>query len=105
MSFPGIYSIQNLVMVVLGSIALIVEGFAFIDAVRHRDEVYRAAGKRTKQFWLIVTGAGLAVGFVTWPGVLGILGIAAFVAAAVYLADVRPALRQITGGGRRNGPW
>ncbi len=32
------------------------------------------------------------------PNILGLLGV---VAAAVYLADVRPALR----GTRRGGPW
>ena len=36
-------------------------------------------------------------------------GLIGFIAAAVYLADVRPALRQVTGRGRRNdgpyGPW
>jgi len=33
-------------------------------------------------------------------------GVIAFVAAAVYLADVRPALKQVSGrGGGRQGPY
>jgi hypothetical protein len=40
---------------------------------------------------------------------LGLFGIAAVTAACVYLADVRPALREAGSGGNRNvgpyGPW
>ncbi len=98
-------SAQGVVVLVLGTAALGAEIFAFADALRYRDEVYRAAGKRTKTFWLIVTGLGVAIGVATWPSVLTIFGIAAFVAAAVYLADVRPALRSIAGGAPRRGPY
>jgi hypothetical protein len=45
-----------------------------------------------------------AVGFVS--NVLSMFGVIAFVAAAVYLADVRPALKQVSGrGGGRQGPY
>ncbi|HNV15916.1 MAG TPA: DUF2516 family protein, partial [Dermatophilaceae bacterium] len=45
-----------------------------------------------------------AVGFVS--NVLSMFGVIAFVAAAVYLADVRPALKQVSGrGGGRLGPY
>ena len=100
-----ISGVQSTIVLVLGSLAVATELFAFVDALRHRDEVYRAAGKRTKTFWLAITGVGLLLGFATWPGVLGMIGLAALIAAGVYLADVRPALRQITGGGRRSGPY
>ena len=58
--------------------------------------------------WLAVLGVAVAVGFVT--SVLSMFRIVAFVAAAVYLADVRPALAQVTGRGGRGrqgpyGPW
>ena len=63
---------------------------------------------------VVVSGGAvvaLAIGIITILNVLGFVGIIAFVAAAVYLADVRPALRQVTGrgGSRKNqgpyGPW
>ncbi len=98
-------SAQSVVVLVLGIAAFGVEILAFADALRYRDEVYRAAGKRTKTFWLVVTGLGVAIGFVVVRNVLTIFGIAAFVGAAVYLADVRPALRSITGGAPRRGPY
>ena len=51
-----------------------------------------ATGKRTKSLWLIlgVATVGLA-GAVFGP--TSILPVAAFVAAAVYLADVRPKVK------------
>jgi len=39
------------------------------------------------------------------PGTLGILNVIGVVAAGVYLAEVRPKLRQIDGGGRSSGPY
>jgi len=37
--------------------------------------------------------------------VIGILSVAAFVAAAVYLTDVRPKVRGIGGGSSHQGPY
>ena len=104
----SISSMQSVVVLVLWLAALGAEIFAFVDALRQRPDAFVAAGKRTKTFWLAVLGVAVAVGFVT--SVLSMFGIVAFVAAAVYLADVRPALAQVTGRGGRGrqgpyGPW
>ena len=97
---------QNVVLLVLGVVALGCEVFAFVDALRHAEKAYVAAGKRTRTFWLVLLGAALAIGFVTLFNPLSIFGLLAFVGAAVYLADVRPALRQVRGiGGRSNTGW
>ena len=73
--------------------------------------------KRTKTFWLALTGGALAVGLLSLLGggsggllgPLGLFGLAAVVAASVYLADVRPAVKDAGRGGSRNmgpyGPW
>ena len=90
-------SAQSLVVMVLWLAAVGVEVFALVDAARQRPDAYPAAGKRTKNFWLVVLAVAALVGFVSSP--LGMLGIVAFVGAAVYLADVRPALRHVSGGG------
>ncbi len=96
----GVFSsFQNLVLTVLGVIALGTEAFAFVDALRHSDAAYSAAGKRTRTFWLLILGVCLAVGVVTVFNVLNLFGILAFVGAAVYLADVRPAVQQLRGPG------
>lgn len=98
------YGFQNVVLLVLGVAAFGCELFAFVDALRHPEAAYVAAGKRTRGFWLIILGVALALGFVTFFNPLSLFGLLAFLGAAVYLADVRPALRQVRGlGGRSSG--
>jgi hypothetical protein len=105
----SIFALQNLIVLVLGLAAFITEVYAFVDALRHRADAYTAAGKLTKQLWLIILGVAMAVGFVVFWNPLGFIGIIAFVAAAVYLADVLPALRSASGrggsGGTHMGPY
>jgi len=102
-------SIQSTLTLILGLVALGCEVFAVIDVLRHRPDAFVAAGKRTKTFWTIVLAVALAIGIIFVLNVLNFIGILAFVAAAVYLADVRPALRQVSGRGRSTqgpyGPW
>jgi hypothetical protein len=106
----SVFALQNLIVLVLGVAAFITEVFALVDAIRHRPDAYLAAGKLTKQRWLIILGVATAIGFIFFlSNPLGFLAIIAFVAAAVYLADVRPALRAASGrggsGGSRMGPY
>lgn len=97
---------QSVILLVLGVVALGCEVFAFVDALRHPENAYVAAGKRTRTFWLVLLGVALAIGFVTLFNPLSLFGLLAFVGAAVYLADVRQALRQVRGiGGRSDTGW
>ena len=107
--------LQQLVLAALAVLAFGLEVFALVDAVRTRPDAFVAAGKQTKPIWLIILGVGTAFGFLAIPPynvlpVYQLLPLAGVVAAAVYLTDVRPAVRQIRGGGGgRNagpyGPW
>ncbi len=98
-------TLQGTLLLVLSVLALGAEIFALVDALRHRPDAFVAAGKRTKTFWLAILGVALALGIIGFGG-LGFVSLIGFVAAAVYLADVRPALRQVSGRGRRNdGPY
>ena len=105
----GFTNFQSTLVLILGLAALACEGFALVDALRHRPDAYVAAGKRTKTFWMILLLVAVVLGVVTLFEALSIFGLIGFIAAAVYLADVRPALRQVSGRGRRNdgpyGPW
>jgi hypothetical protein len=100
---------QATLVLILGVAALACELFALVDALRHRPDAFVAAGKRTKNFWTILLLVAVVLGVVTLFNALNMFGLIGFVAAAVYLADVRPALRQVSGRGRRNdgpyGPW
>jgi hypothetical protein len=92
--------------------AFVVEAWAFVDAVRRPAGAFTAAGKQTKPLWLIILGVAAVVGLGTavyggGTALLGILPIAAFVAAAIYLTDVRPKVRDFRGGASSGpyGPW
>jgi hypothetical protein len=87
---------------ILSMVVLALAVFAFIDAAFRRDDAYRAAGKQSKPFWLIVLGLAVLVNLFL-GGLLGILTIAGLIASIVYIVDVRPAIRQLTGGGTRRG--
>ena len=90
------YGFQGLVLTALGVAALACELFAFIDALRHPEGAYLAASKRTRTFWLILTGVGLLLGIVTVQSPLNLVALLGF------MADVRPALRQVRGLGKRS---
>ncbi len=103
----AIGSAQGWVLLILGVAALAMELYALVDALSHRTDAYPAAGKRTKNFWVILLVIAVALGFVSVFNVIGgFVGLIAVVAGGVYLADVRPALRQVSGkGGSRQGPY
>lgn len=104
-------NLQSGVLVLLQIAAFALEVWALIDAARRPAGAFISAGKRTKTFWVAITAAAAAFGFVTVP--VGMIGLIAVVGAAVYLADVRPAVRQYGGGPKRGnrgnqgpyGPW
>lgn len=103
MSYLG--TVQGYIILVLSMAALAVEVYALVDCLRRRPDAFTAAGKRTKSFWMLVTGVALLLGIVAVGG-FGILGIIAIIAAGVYLADVKPALDQVMGrGSGRGGPY
>lgn len=108
--------VEQAVFFILGLVALGLELWALVDCARHRANAFEATGKRTKAFWLALTGGAALVGVISLFGAgggiistLGLFGLAAVVAASVYLADVRPAVKDAGRGGNRNagpyGPW
>jgi predicted Co/Zn/Cd cation transporter (cation efflux family) len=104
--FTGLWSLQGMVLLVLQLIAFAVCVYALVDAIRQRSAAFSAAGKQTKRLWLILLGVATAISFVSISGGLDLLffDAIAVVVAAVYLTDVRPAVRGMTGGGSA-GPY
>ncbi|HKU35589.1 MULTISPECIES: DUF2516 family protein [Arthrobacter] len=99
--------IQNGIWYILGLVAFALELWALVDCLRHKPSSFEAASKRTKTFWLAMTAVAAIIGglsVLTGGGGFGIFGIAAVTAACVYLADVRPAVKE-TGTGRNQGPY
>lgn len=101
------------ILFAVGLVALAVQVWAFADCLRAKPEDFERTFKRTKQFWLLITGLSMLMGIfyllvpATSMGLL--LNVAACVGAGVYLADVRPAIQQVRGNGNRPmgpyGPW
>jgi predicted acyltransferase len=88
--------------------AFVVETWAFVDAIRHPAASFVAAGKQTKPLWLIILGVAFLIGIggaLNRIGIFSFLPIIAFVAAAIYLADVRPKIRNLSGGSSSQGPY
>lgn len=91
---------QGLLLLVITAGVFLMAAFALIDALRHRAEAFVAADKRTKNFWLAVTGGATAVSFIGIGGRFLLFTMIAAVGAGIYLADVRPALQSVSGHGR-----
>lgn len=90
------YALQgNLTLVVL-VVLLAIKGFAFVNAMTWSSQAYEAAGKLTKPAWCAITGLGFAGQLILLGSPLGIINLVATIAALVYLADVRPALAEVT---------
>jgi hypothetical protein len=93
--------------------AFVIEAWAFIDAIRHPAAAYTAASKQTKPLWMIILGVALIIGLGGVTQQIGLftsflaLPIVAFVAASIYLVDVRPKVRAVRPGQRQGpyGPW
>lgn len=108
---PAIYEAQNLLQVVVGVAVFAMMLWALIDCARTRADAFVAASKRTKQFWLLFTGGAALIGFIFMFNPFSIFNVIAVVAAGVYLADVRPAVKSVQGRGGSTthmgpyGPW
>ena len=105
----GAYTPLYYFFVALAVAAFIVETWAFIDAIIRPAPAFVAAGKQTKVIWMIILGVAFVVGLyaAAYGGVTGFLSVAAFVAAAIYLADVRPKVKDFRRGSNSGpyGPW
>jgi hypothetical protein len=94
-----VFGLNNALLSLLSLAIVVLQGWALVDCVLRPTKAFEAAGKLTKPAWLAITAIALVVGLLFGP--LGILGLAGIVASIVYLVDVRPAVRQVQGGGDR----
>lgn len=96
MLLEGFNSILGLIFTAMTVLAVV----AFVMAAIAREDAYRAADKQKKPFWLIILGIAVVVNL--WVPML-FLQIAGLIASIVFFVDVRPALKAVSGGGRRRG--
>lgn len=92
----NIYEVQGTLYLVVLLVMLGVKGFAFVNSLLFSAEAYDAAGKLTKTAWCAITGLGFAAQLIILGSPLNLISLVFFIAALVYLADVRPALKDVT---------
>lgn len=68
------------------------ELFALIDALTRPARAFEAMDKMTKTAWVLILTLAL-VTIILFRSPIGLLSLLGVLAAGVYLADVRPALR------------
>lgn len=93
--------VQGFVLLVLGIGSFLLTGFAVFDALRRKSALFPHVGRLTKTVWLGILAAAFLISIVSlgYTSTLGLLNVIGVVAAGVYLAEVRPKLRQLDGGG------
>lgn len=103
---------QLWLLILMGVAALALKGYALIDALRVPTQAFPAAGKLTKPIWLGILGVATLIEIAVFPAPLFFVNLLGVVGAAVYLVDVRPAVRAVGGGNRGSsthdgpyGPW
>ena len=92
---PDVFAVELTIMNVVLFVLLAVKIYAFASSLMFSAEAYTAAGKLTKPAWCIILGLGVVLQLIA-RSPIGILSIAFTIAAFVYLADVRPALANLT---------
>lgn len=78
--------------------------YAFIEALRTPEQAFVVMDKQTKQLWLILTGVATAVSLLAVFSGRGMFVILSLVATLIFLLDVRPAVKGISGN-QNNGPY
>ncbi|MER6951732.1 DUF2516 family protein [Nonomuraea sp. NPDC000554] len=111
----------NLLFLLLAAGIFGMSVYALIHALRVPQNAFVAAGKLQKNLWLIIlvlatlfSAAGawsyfnafMLFGGQAFIGIgLGFFSILAVIAAAVYIVDVKPAVKGMGGRGGNNGPY
>ncbi|HZN76900.1 MAG TPA: DUF2516 family protein [Micromonosporaceae bacterium] len=101
---PPVFVITTIIDVVVFVATMVVGLWSFVHCLLQRSDAFPAIGTLPKGAWLAIIGVATALAGLTFTsfGILNIFGYIAVAAGCVYLLDVRPALREATGGG---GSW
>jgi hypothetical protein len=92
--------VADVINVVAVFACVVVELIAFVNCLTQRPDAFPVVGSISKAAWLGILGGSVLVTMLC--GIISFFGLIAVAAAAVYLLDVRPALRDATDG---TGSW
>ena len=91
-----INTLITLLTIVLGVVA-------FVHCATQRSDAFPAIGTLHKPAWLAIIGISVILAMINGSRpFIGIFNLIALAASAIYLLDVRPGLRDVTGG---RGSW
>jgi hypothetical protein len=103
MAVPEFYgNVVGGINVVLLVFTLVVEIVALLHCLSQRADAFAAVGTLSKGAWLGLMAVGILLTTLAFLGSLFFFGLMAVAIPAVYLLDVRPALRDAVDG---HGPW
>lgn len=74
--------------------------WALADCISRKVAAFPAVDKLTKPAWIAMLVLGLLFSVLTYGQPINIFSLISAVVAGVYLADVRPAVREVSGGTR-----
>jgi len=94
-----INNIENGLLLVLFLGVLALQLWALVDCVTRKAPAFPAAGKLTKPTWILLTAVAVAP-VALFHDVRNLLAFIGIIVSSVYLADVRPAVREISGPSR-----
>ncbi|HEX8079154.1 MAG TPA: DUF2516 family protein [Jatrophihabitans sp.] len=94
-----IHNIENGLLLVLFLGVLALQLWALVDCVTRKAPAFPAAGKLTKPTWILLTAIAVAP-VALLQNVTNLLAYIGIIVSCVYLADVRPAVREISGPSR-----
>jgi hypothetical protein len=93
----NVFAVEGYFSLLVEVILLGVKIYAFVNCLMFSKEAYVAANKLTKPAWAIILGLGLVIQvLMAGSSPINLINLAFTIAAFVYLADVRPALRSLT---------
>jgi hypothetical protein len=92
----NVFAFENGITLAILLVLIAVKAFAFISSLTFSGEAYSAGNKLTKPAWVGILGVGLAAQLLLMGSPLSLIHLAFTIAALVYLADVRPALAELT---------
>jgi Protein of unknown function (DUF2516) len=103
----GVYTPLTYFFVALALAGFVIDAWAFVDAIVRPAPAFLAAqsalqssflGRLTKTYWLLILGVAFVLGLYAAAYSNITFAVIAFVAASVYLAAVRPKLREFRKG-------
>lgn len=96
--------VEKYVTLLILLVLLVIETVAFLNCLAQRADAFPVVGPLSKNAWVAILGGSVLVTLLCGLPYRGfsIFAMAAITAAAIYLLDVRPALRDATNG---SGSW